>query len=194
MSKDLHNKATEIVKKEHQETVEAIIYKTIDPDKVFNPSFSTPRTPPRPRELKIRCSESSGEAEQSGSNPSETESGNLAPNPLIVKTEKTRSEIEVEEEKEKHSEKEKNKRRKEKELNLYKLNIEDYYPQNAVINRIKDAYSREVHMKDAYSREAYIKDAYIRNIYKREDTRNWLENNLKPYDSRESSYGYGNIK
>jgi len=80
-------------------TIDVLYYKTIDPEKVFNPSFSTPRTPPEPRELK----------------------------PTVLRSQVIDSLRSVEE----------LDKRKEREENLYRLKIEDYYPQNAVISRLK---------------------------------------------------------
>ena len=96
-------------------TIDVLNYKTVDPVKVFNPSFSTPRTPPEPRELKPRCSDTCVQTEQVGSKPWETVSRSQ-----VVDSLRTVEELE-----------------KRKEETLYRLKIEDYYPQNAVINRLK---------------------------------------------------------
>ena len=98
-------------------TIDVLNYKTNDPEKVFNPSFSTPRTPPEPRELKPRRLDTCVQTEQVGSKPWET-----VPRSQVVDSLQTVEELET---------------RKEREENLYRLKIEDYYPQNAVINRLK---------------------------------------------------------
>ena len=98
-------------------TIDVLNYKTNDPEKVFNPSFSTPRTPPEPRELKPRRLDTCVQTEQVGSKPWET-----VPRSQVVDSLRTVEELET---------------RKEREENLYRLKIEDYYPQNAVINRLK---------------------------------------------------------
>ena len=98
-------------------TIDVLNYKTNDPEKVFNPSFSTPRTPPEPRELKPRHLDTCVQTEQVGSKPWET-----VPRSQVVDSLRTVEELET---------------RKEREENLYRLKIEDYYPQNAVINRLK---------------------------------------------------------
>ena len=98
-------------------TIDVLNYKTNDPEKVFNPSFSTPRTPPEPRELKPRRLDTCVQTEQVGAKPWET-----VPRSQVVDSLRTVEELET---------------RKEREENLYRLKIEDYYPQNAVINRLK---------------------------------------------------------
>ena len=98
-------------------TIDVLNYKTIDPEKVFNPSFSTPRTPPEPRELNPRRFDTCVQTEQVGSKPWET----------VLRSQVVDSLWNVEE----------LEKRKEREENLYRLKIEDYYPQNAVISRLK---------------------------------------------------------
>lgn len=96
-------------------TIDVLYYKTIDPEKVFNPSFSTPRTPPEPRELKPRRLDTCVQTEQVGSKPTVLRS-------QVIDSLRSVEELD---------------KRKEREENLYRLKIEDYYPQNAVISRLK---------------------------------------------------------